>query len=92
MHIEKNNEFLWNFHHLVVFEVASSLLVVYQMVDSRVVAADDTWVAMLHIDGAELHGLGIEGEQAVGQQFADACEILQCLCGLDGAQHTCNGS
>ena len=47
---------------------------------------------MLHRNRAELHGLGIEGEQTVRQQFANTCEILQCLCGLDGAQHTSDGS
>ena len=53
---------LWNLHHLVVFEVAGGLFVIYQMVDSGVCAADGTRVTMLHGNRAELHGLGIEGE------------------------------
>ena len=41
---------------------------------------------------AELHGLGIEGEQAVGEQLAHTCEVFQCLGSLDGAQHTGDGT
>ena len=75
-----------------MFEVAGSLFVINQVVDSRIRAADGARVAMLHRNGAELHRLGIEGEQTVRQQLANACEILQCLCGLDGAQHTSDGA
>ena len=71
-----------------MLQVAGGLFVVDQMIDGGVCAADGARVTMLHGNGAELHGLGIEGEQTVRQQFADACEILQGLCGLNGAQHT----
>ena len=56
---------LWNLHHLVVFEVASGLFVIYQMIDSGVCAADSARIAMLHRNRAELHRLGIEGEQTI---------------------------
>ena len=72
----------------LVFQVASGLFVIYQVVDGGVTAANSARVTMLHGNRAELNGLGIEGEQAVRQQFANACEILQGLCGLDGTQHT----
>ena len=75
-----------------MFEVASSLFVIYELIDSGIRAADGARVAVLYGNRAELHGLGIEGEQTVCQQLADTCEILQGLCGLDGAQHTGNGT
>ena len=75
-----------------MFEVARGLLVVYQMVDGGMAAADGARVAMTDGHRAELHGLGIEGEQTVRQQLADAREILQRLGGLDGAQHTSDGA
>ena len=34
------NDFIWDFHRLVVFEVASGLFVIYQMIDGGVGAAD----------------------------------------------------
>ena len=75
-----------------MFQVASSLFVIYQVVDGGIGAADGACVAMLYGDGAKLHGLCIEGEKSVGQQLADAREILQCLSGLDGAEHTSDGA
>ena len=47
---------------------------------------------MLHRDRSELHGLGIEGEQTVRQQFADTRKVLQRLSSLDGTQHTSDGT
>ena len=70
-----------------MFEVAGSLFVINQVVDSRIRATDGARVAVLYRNRAELHRLGIESKQTVRQQFADTCEILQGLCGLDGAQH-----
>ena len=88
-----------------MFQVASGLFlrpfgskrarrerVIYQMVDGRIRATDGARVAMLHGNGAELHRLGIEGEQTVRQEFAYTCEILQGLSSLDGAQHTSDGT
>ena len=71
-----------------LLEVASGLFVIYQVINCGVTATDGARVTMLHGNGAELHGLGIEGEQTIGQQLADAREVLQRLSGLDGAQHT----
>ena len=71
-----------------MFQVAGGLFVINQVIDGGVAAADSARVAMLHGNRAELHGLGIEGKQTVRQQFADAFKILQCLCGLNSAQHT----
>ena len=76
----------------MVLQVARGLFVVYQMVDGGMTAADGARVAMTDGHRAEQHGFGVEGEQTIGQQFADAREILQRLGGLDGAQHTGNGS
>ena len=50
--------------------------------DGGMAAADGARVAMTDGHGAEQHGLGIEGEQTIGQQLADAREILQRLGGL----------
>ena len=76
----------------LVFQVASGLFVIYQMIDGRIGAADGARVTVLHGNRTELHRLGIEGEQTVCQQFADACEILQGLSSLNGAEHTGDGS
>ena len=76
----------------MVLQIAGCLFVIDEMVDGRVVAADFAGCTLLHLDGAEVHRLGIEGEQSVGKQIAHAEEILQSLCCLDGSQHTGDGS
>ena len=76
----------------MLFQIAGSLLVIDEMVDGRVVAADFAGCTLLHLDGAEVHRLGIEGEQSVGKQIAHAEEVLQSLCCLDGSEHTGDGS
>jgi hypothetical protein len=44
-----------------------------------VLAADGAGWSLLDFDGAELHGLGVERQQAVGEQFADAdCSDAGC--------------
>ena len=68
--------FLWNLHHLVVFEVASGLFIIYQMIDGRISATDGTRVAMLYRNSTELHGLGIKGEQTIGEQFTNTREVF----------------
>ena len=75
-----------------MFEVAGSLFVINQVVDSRIRATDGARVAVLYRNRAELHRLGIEGEQTIRQQFAYTCKVLQRLSCLDGAQHTSDGS
>jgi len=59
---------------------------------SRVVAADFAGYTLLHLDGTEVHRLGIEGEQSVGEQFAHTEEVLQRLGSLDGSEHTSDGT
>ena len=86
------NDFIRNFPRLVVFKVASGLFVIYQVIDGGIRATDGAGVTMLHGNGAELHGLGIEGEQTVGQQLPYPCKVFQCLGCLDGSQHTCDGT
>ena len=76
----------------MVFQITRSLLIVDEMVDGRVVATYLAAAALLHLDGAEVHRLGIEGEQSVGQELAHAEEVFQRLGSLDSAQHTCDGS
>ena len=56
------------------------------------VAADFAGCTLLHLDGAEVHCLGIEGEQSVGEQFAYTEDVLQCLGSLNGSEHTGDGS
>ena len=80
------------FYNKLVFQVASGLFVINEVIDGGIRAADGARVAMLHGNRSELHRLGIKGEQTVRQQFADTREILQGLCGLDGAQHTSDGA
>ena len=53
---------------LMGFQVARRLFVVYQVVDGGVLAADGAGWSLLDFDGAELHGLGVERQQAVGAQ------------------------
>ena len=76
----------------MVFQITRSLLIVDEMIDGRVVAADFAGCTLLYLDGAEVHRLGIEGEQSVGEQFAHTEEVLQCLGCLDGSEHTGDGS
>ena len=75
-----------------MLQIAGCLLVIDEMVDSRVVAADFAGCTLLYLDGSEVHRLGIEGKQSVGKQFAYTEEVLQSLCCLDGSQHTGDGS
>ena len=56
------------------------------------VAADFAGCTLLHLDGTEVHRLGIEGEQSVGEQVAYTEEVLQCFGSLDGSEHTGDGS
>ena len=76
----------------MVLQIAGSLLIVDEMINGRVVAADFAGCTLLYLDGAEVHRLGIEGEQSVGEQFAHTEEVLQCLGCLDGSEHTGDGS
>ena len=50
-----------------MLEVTGGLFVIYQMIDGGIGAADSARVTMLHGNRTELHRLGIEGEQTVGQ-------------------------
>ena len=75
-----------------MLQVAGSLLVVDEMIDGRVVAANLAGCTLLHLDGAEVHRLGIEGKQTVGEEFAYACDVFQSLGCLDGSEHTGDGS
>ena len=61
----------------MLFEFACRLLVIDEVVDGGIGATDGTCVSMPDVDRAELHGLGIECQQAVGQELAYAGEILQ---------------
>ena len=47
---------------------------------------------LLYLDGAEVHRLGVEGEQSVGKQIAYTEEVLQSLCCLDGSEHSGDGT
>lgn len=76
----------------MVFQITRSLLIVDEMIDGRVVAADFAGCTLLYLDGAEVHRLGIEGEQSVGEQFAHTEEVLQRLGSLDGSEHTSDGT
>ena len=75
-----------------LFQVAGRLFVVNQVVDGGAQATDGARVAMLDRYRTELHGLGIEGEQSIGQQLTNARKVLQCFSSLYGAQHASDGS
>ena len=76
----------------MILEVTGCLFVVYEFMDGGVVTTKFTVgvVACLHL--AEVHRLGIEGEQLVGEQFAHTSDVLQSLSCLNGAQHTSDGT
>ena len=76
----------------MVFQITRSLLIVDEMIDGRVVATDFAGCTLLYLDGAEVHRLGIKGEQSVGEQFAHTEEVLQRLGSLDGSEHTSDGT
>lgn len=73
-------------------QVARSLLVIDELRDRRVRATDGARVALLDRDGTELHRLGIEGEQPVGQQLAYPQDIFERLGSLDRSQHAGDGT
>lgn len=76
----------------MVLQIAGCLLIIDEMIDGRVVAADFAGCTLLHLDGAEVHRLGIEGKQTVGEQFTHTEEVLQCLGCLDGSEHSGDGT
>ena len=50
-----------------MFEVARGLFVVYQVVDGWMFTTDGAGWTLFDMNGAELHGLGIKRQQAIGQ-------------------------
>lgn len=76
----------------MVLQIAGSLLVIDEMIDGRVVATDFAGCTLLYLDGAEVHRLGVEGEQSVCKQIAYTEEVLQSLCCLDGSEHSGDGT
>ena len=76
----------------MVFQITRSLLIVDEMIDGWVVATDFAGSTLLYLDGAEVHRLGVEGEQSVCKQIAYTEEVLQSLCCLNGSEHTGDGS
>ena len=73
-------------------QIARGLFVIYQVVDGGMVATDGARRTLFHVNGAELHGLGIECQKTVFQQLADTCKLFQRLSSLDGTQHTSNST
>ena len=51
----------------MLFEFACGLLVINEMVDGGIGAADGTCVSMPDVDRSEQHGFGVERQQTVGQ-------------------------
>ena len=76
----------------MVLQIAGSLLVIDEMIDGRVVATDFAGCTLLYLDGAEVHRLGVEGEQSVCKQIAYTEEVLQRLGCLDGSEHSGDGT
>ena len=72
----------------MILEIACSLFIIDKMVDGGMLATDGTRRTLLDVDGAELHGLGIERQQTVRQQLADTRKVFQRLGSLNGTQHT----
>ena len=60
----------------MILQIACGLFIIYQVVDGGMVTTDGARRTLFHVDGTELHGLGIERQQAVGQQFANTRKIL----------------
>ena len=76
----------------MILEVTGCLLVVYEFVDGGVVTTKFTVGVVTGLHLAEVHRLGIEGEQLVGEQFAHSSDVLQSLSSLNGTQHTSDGT
>ena len=76
----------------MVLQIAGSLFVIDEMIDGRVVATDFAGCTLLNLDGAEVHRLGVEGEQSVCKQIAYTEEVLQRLGSLDGSEYTSDGT
>ena len=45
----------------MLFRVACGLFIIDKVVDGGMIATDSARRTLLHVDGTELHGLGIEG-------------------------------
>ena len=76
----------------MILQIARSLFIVNEVIDGRMFTADGARRTLLHVDGAELHGLGIECQKTIRQQLADTCKVFQRLGSLDGTQHTSNST
>ena len=61
----------------MILQVTCGLFVIYQVVDGGMVTADGARRTLFHVDGAELHGLGIKCQQTVGQQFAEPVKYFR---------------
>src|SRR3972149_11386880 len=64
---------------------SAELLIVDELRHRRVVAADHAVGVATDADGAELHGQGVEEQQAAAKGIAGAQDELDGLSGLDGA-------
>lgn len=71
----------------MLLQVTRAKFVIDEVVDGGMFATELTRCSLAGLDVVELHGLGIEGEQTVGEQFAHFCEVFECLCRLYGAEH-----
>lgn len=57
-----------------MFQVACSLFVINKVVAGGMFTTDGTQRTLLHGNGTELHGLGVERQQTVCQQLDDTCK------------------
>ena len=76
----------------MLLEVTTRQFIVYETIDGWMGSAQFAGLALAHLDGVEDHGLGIESEETVGEQFAYTREVFQHFGRLNGTQHTGNGS
>ena len=76
----------------MIFQITCCLLVVDQFRDGRVVTAELAVMVRTGADLAEIHRLGIECEELIGEKLAYSCDVFQGLGCLNGAEHSSDGS
>lgn len=76
----------------MIFQITCCLLVVDQFRDGRVVTAELAVMVRTGADLAEIHRLGIECEELIGEKLAYTCDIFQGLGCLNSAEHSGDGT
>ena len=76
----------------MIFQITCCLLIVNEFSDGWVVTAELAVMIRTGADLAEIHRLGIECEELIGEKLAYTCDIFQGLGCLNSAEHSGDGT